>query len=336
MSKRQVYLFCVLITVFGWIYYKTHTIKPAPPLKTNSSNVSNVHTKSLLSWQGQSIEPEETYPTQSSSKMDIKYIMAGSYISPFSQDSNTDNLSSNYSAAKIEFQTGLKVVTYANLNNFNESATSSQFTCPPETPFAESYTLVNPLSSMQSYARGYRNACSFDGGGKAFSDLLYGDDQHVDPNNGSAITMSAFIPNTTPEGCNKPEYNFLIPLMIPESAIQVTPIYATTTDDSQIIGYKQTQQIQPNCLIICTKLINTYCAKLDKTMGYCDNIIVNAYLKQSIYLARNIAENFCACGISKEGWGKYSFTNAVDIESLITYSNQLSSVTCSNYATKDN
>ena len=335
MSKRQVYLFCVLITTLGWIYYKINTLKPALPLKTHSGNISNLHTKSLLNWQGQSIEQEHMYPTQSSSKMDIKYIMAGSYISPFSQHSNPDNLSSNYSAAKIEFQTGLKVVTYSNLNNFSESATSSQFICPPETPFAENYTLVNPLSNMQVYARGYRNACSFDGGGKAFSDLLYGDDQHVDPNNGNAITMSAFIPNTTPEGCNKPEYNFLIPLDIPESAVQVTPIYATATLESQIIGYLQTQQTQQNCLIIGTQLMKTYCTRLDKTMGYCDNIIVNAYLKHSTYLARNIAENFCACSISQEGWGNYSFTNAVNIESLINYNNPLSSVTCSNYATQD-
>jgi len=70
-------------------------------------------------------------------------------------------------------------------------------------------------------------------------------------------------------------------------------------------------------------------------MGYCDNTIVNAYLKRSIYLARNIAENFCACSISQEGWGNYSFTNAVDIESLIHYNNPLYSVTCSNYTTSD-
>lgn len=334
MSKRQVYLFCVLITTLGWIYYKINTLKPAPPLKTNSSNISNVHTKSLLNWQGQSIEQEHTYPTQSSSKMDIKYIMAGSYISPFSQHSNPDNLSSNYSAAKTEFKAGLKVVTYSNLNNLSESAASSRYICPPETPFAENYTLVNPLSNMQVYARGYRNACSLDGGGKAFSDLLYGDDQHVDPNNGRAITMSAFIPNTTPEGCNKPEYNFLIPLDIPESAVQVTPIYATATLERQIIGYQQTQQIQPNCIGICNNLIKTYCNKLDKTL-YCANIIVNAYLKKSVYLARNITENFCACSISSIGSPYPPFTNAIDVESLINYNNPLSSVTCSNYATQD-
>lgn len=333
MSKRQVYLFCVLITVFGWIYYKAHTLKPAP-LKTNSSNISNIHTKSLLSWQGQSVAAAQNYSTQNTTKMNIQNIMAGSYISPFSQHSNPDNLSSNYSAAKIEFQTGLKVVTYGNLNNFSESTTSSQFICPPETPFAENYTLINPLSNMQVYARGYRNACSFDGGGKAFSDLLYGDDQHVDPNNGSAITMSAFIPNTTPEGCNKPEYNFLIPLMIPESTIQVTPIYATATEDSQIIGYQQTQQIKPNCLTICNKLINTYCKQFGENMGYCENIVINAYFKTSIYLARNITENFCACSVSQMG-ATWSFTNAIDVESLINYNNPLSSVTCSNYATQD-
>ena len=333
MSKRQVYLFCVLITIFGWIYYKTHTIKPAPPLKTNSSNISNVHTKSLLSWQGQSIEPEQTYPTQSSSKMDIKYIMAGSYISPFSQHSNPDNLSSNYSAAKIEFQTGLKVVTYANLNNFNESATSSQFTCPPETPFAESYTLVNPLQNMYVSAKAYRNFCVYGGGGVAFSDILYGDDQHV----GSwdkANNMSAFVPVNTPEGCTVAENNIFVDILVPESTIKVTPIYADANPENQIIGYQQSQQIQPNCIAICNNLIKTYCNKLDKT-SYCANIIVNAYLKKSIYLARNITENFCACSIGYLD-SQYQFTNAVDIESLINYSNQLSSVTCSNYTTKDN
>lgn len=146
--------------------------------------------------------------------------------------------------------------------------------------------------------------------------------------------MSAFIPNTTPEGCNKPEYNFLIPLDIPESAVQVTPIYATATLERQIIGYQQTQQIQPNCIGICNNLIKTYCNKLDKTL-YCANIIVNAYLKKSVYLARNITENFCACSISSIGSPYPPFTNAIDVESLINYNNPLSSVTCSNYATQD-
>lgn len=334
MSKRQVYLFCVLITVLGWVYYKTHHLEPAPPLKTNPSNISKAHTKSLLNWQGQSIEHEQTYPTQSSSKMDIKYIMAGSYISPFSQHSNPDNLSSNYSATKTEFKAGLKVVTYSNLNNLSESAASSRFICPPDTPFAESYILVNPLQNVFVSAKAYRNFCVFGGGGIAFADILYGDDQHVDPNHGEANNASAFVPINTPEGCTVAENNIFVDILVPESNIQVTPIYAEANPKQQIIGYQQIQQIQPNCIVICNNLIKTYCNKLDKTL-YCANIIVNAYLKKSVYLARNITENFCACSISSIGSPYPPFTNAVDIESLIQYNNPLYSVTCSNYTTAD-
>ncbi|MBX9866396.1 MAG: hypothetical protein K2Y14_05735 [Burkholderiales bacterium] len=334
MSKRQVYLFCVLITVFGWIYYKTHTIKPALPLKTNPSNLSSLRTKSLLTWQGQSVAAAQNYSTQNTTKMNIQNIMAGSYISPFSQHSNPDNLSSNYSAAKIEFQTGLKVVTYSNLNNFSESSTSSRFICPPDTPFAESYILVNPLQNVFVSAKAYRNFCVFGGGGIAFADILYGDDQHVDPNHGEANNASAFVPVNTPEGCNVAENNIFVDILVPESTIQVTPIYAEANPEKQIIGYQQTQQIQPNCIGICNNLIKTYCNKLDKTL-YCANIIVNAYLKKSVYLARNITENFCACSISSIGSPYPPFTNAIDVESLINYNNPLSSVTCSNYATQD-
>lgn len=338
MYKRQLFLLCTIVVGTTLIYQRLIST-------TNSQNYNQVEekpktqilNKNLPTWQSIANKSIISSPPQSSIQLKTKYIMASSYIFPFVQNSATSSSNLNWSSAhKIDFQPGLKIMTYDNLDNFATGNTSSTFTCPPDTPFAESYTLANSTSSMSSYLRGYRNACAINGGGKAFSDILYGDDQHVDPNNGKAIAMSAFIPYTTPEGCNRPEYNFPVIIAIPESAILVTPIYADSTLESQIIGYTQTQAVQPNCQIICTTLVNTYCdKKLSDTIGYCGEFITSSYLKQSRYLARNISEKFCACGISNVGWGTYSFTNAVDVESLVNYSNPLKSVTCSNYSTRD-
>lgn len=338
MSKRQLFLFCAIsvgsILIYQCLIPTTNSQDSNAPDEAQKVNALNKNTDT---WQDVTRQNIISSSPQSSIQLKTKYIMASSYIFPFVQNSTSNSANLNWSSApKINFQPGLKIITYDNLDNFATGNTSSSFTCPPDTPFAESYTLANSTSNMSSFVRGYRNACAINGGGKAFSDILYGDDQHVDPNNGKAITMSAFVPYTTPEGCNRPEYNFPVIITIPESSIRVTPIYADSTLESQIIGYTQTQLIQPNCQIICTDLINTYCNKqLNETVGYCGEFVANSYLKQSTYLAHNISEQFCACSISKVGWGTYSFTNAVDIESLVNYSNPLKSVTCSNYSTRD-
>lgn len=339
MSKRQVILLCAIIVGISCIYYPKTPIATTP----NHPNLNKSNTQPPFQKSNSTTLNKTTFnqtnslPEHYINKLNSTYTMAGSYIFPFIQGSTNNTSNQNWnSAPKIEFQPGLKIITYDNLDNFASGNTSSTFTCPPDTPFAESYTLVNSTNNMYSNLRGYRNACAINGGGKAFSDILYGDDQHVDPNNGKASSMSAFVPYTTSEGCNRPEYNFPITVVIPESSIVVTPIYANSTLESQIIGYTQTQQVQPNCQIICTALVNTYCSKqLSETIGYCGEFITNSYLKQSTYLARNTSETFCACSISKAGWGTYAFTNAVDIESLINYSNPLKSVTCSNYSTRD-
>lgn len=336
MSKRQLFLLCAIVVGTTLIYQRLIST-------TSSQNYNQVEekpktqilNKNFPTWQSIANKSIISSPPQSSIQLKTKYIMASSYIFPFVQNSATSSSNLNWSSApKIDFQPGLKIMTYDNLDNFATGNTSSTFTCPPDTPFAESYTLANSTSNMSSYIRGYRNACIFGGAGKAFSDILYGDDQHVDPNHGSPINMSAFIPNTTPEGCNLPEYNFLTQITIPESSILVTPIYADSSLESQIIGYSQTQQVQPNCLSICTSLVKTYCEKFGEALGYCNNIVVNAYLKKSIYLARNIPENFCSCGTSFAG-STYIGTIAADVESLVNYSNPLRSVTCSNYSTRD-
>lgn len=338
MSKRQLFLFCAIIFGTILIYYRATPIISLQESKTNNrtQKIQQLN-KNSPTWQSVAEKNTISSSLQSPNQLRAKYIMASSYIFPFVQNSATSSSNLNWSSApKIDFQPGLKIITYDNLDNFATGNTSSTFTCPPDTPFAESYTLANSTSNMSSSVRGYRNACAINGGGKAFSDILYGDDQHVDPNNGKAVYMSAFIPYTTPEGCNRPEYDFPIIIKIPESSILVSPIYADSTLESQIIGYTQTQAIQPNCQIICITLVNTYCSKqLSETIGYCGEFITSSYLKQSTYLARNISEQFCACGISNVGWGTYSFTNAVDVESLVNYSNPLKSVTCSNYSTRD-
>ena len=363
MSKRQIYLCCILITVFGWIYYKAKPLKEPRP----TDSFSKAKTQNLRAWQNQNPKEQwSNYSTNTKNTIDNRSIarnniMAGSYVSPFTpssdlenpglkysaqkiefqnfisgnysspfeQSSNSENLNVNYSAQKIESQTTATVVTYA-LNNPNNNTTSSQFTCPAVTPFAQSYTLVKPLQNAHVSARAYRNYCVHGGGGLAFADILYGDDQHVDPSFGEANNASAFVPVNTPEGCTVAENNVFLDTLVPESTIQVTPIYANTNSSRHVIGYKQTQQVQPNCIKICNDLIKTYCNTLDQPLEYCENIIINAYLKKSTYLARNIAENFCACSISQKDWGSYSFTNVVDIGNLINYSNPLKTVTCSN------
>lgn len=334
MSKRQLFLLCAIIVGTILIYHHA-----TPIISSQDSNINGETqrlNKSSPTWQSNANKIIISSSLQSPNLIKTKYIMASSYIFPFVQNSATNNTNLNWSSApKIDFQPGLKIITYDNLDNFATGTTSSTFTCPPDTPFAESYTLANSTSNISSSVRGYRNACVFGGGGKAFSDILYGDDQHVDPNHGNPISMSAFIPNTTPEGCNLPEYNFLTQITIPESAILVTPIYADSALESQIIGYAQTQQVQPNCLSICNSLIKTYCNKFGEELGYCNNIVVNAYLKKSIYLARNISENFCTCAISFVGSTYPPNTIAADVESLINYSNPLKSVTCSNYSARD-
>lgn len=336
MSKRQLLLLCSIIVGTILIYHLTTPITSSQKSKTNNKTQKiQQPNKNSPTWQSIADKITISSSLQSPNQLKTKYIMASSYIFPFVQNSATSSSNLNWSSTpKIDFQPGIKIITYDNLDNFATGNTSSTFTCPPDTPFAESYTLANSTSNMSSYIRGYRNACIFGGAGKAFSDILYGDDQHVDPNHGSPINMSAFIPNTTPEGCNLPEYNFLTQITIPESSILVTPIYADSSLESQIIGYSQTQQVQPNCLSICTRLVKTYCEKFGEALGYCNNIVVNAYLKKSIYLARNIPENFCSCGTSFAG-STYIGTIAADVESLVNYSNPLKSVTCSNYSTRD-
>ena len=216
--------------------------------------------------------------------------------------------------------------------NNMESTNSSSFVCPHDLPFAISYQLESTTQRKTLYGQVYKNVCYNNppGSKDANNDLLYGENQNID-SNGKAEQMTAFKPIDQPEGCHLAINNIQAPIKISESATIVTPITTIVNNESITIGYKQTTNLNINCLQICNSMLNHLCAAGDSiNISYCKQTITAAYQRSTTYYLRNIQQNFCACQVYSSLYGGYSFTNAVDIESAINYHNQLSSVTCSN------
>lgn len=231
--------------------------------------------------------------------------------------------SSQYRAQLATFTTGIEI---------NESG--SAFICPSDLPYAVSYQLTNPvatnmqggaLESPVMYARGYKNDC---GWSEKKYDLLYGGDQHVDWQ-GSAQQLTAFIPGYLPEGCSS-GLGAKQPVIFKASATTIeSPIYGKINNQTQAVGYTQQTVIAPiDCQQVCNTMLDYYC-NADPSMGYCGQMILNAYYIEGVYKKRNIPEYFCSCKI-KDLPGNYIFTNAVDVESAVKYNNPLKNVTCSN------
>lgn len=236
---------------------------------------------------------------------------------------NLDSLSSNL------FHTP-RTVTFNNLTNNMTESNSSNFICPHDLPFAISYQLESTTQRKTFYGQVYKNACIEQLGGSANNDILYGENQNID-SFGKTEQMTAFKPINQPEGCHLAINNIKAPIKISESATIITPITTIVNDKPIIIGYKQTTNLNINCLNICNSMLNTICAAGDTiNITYCKQTITAAYQRSTVYYLRNLRQNFCACQVYSPLYGGYSFTNAVDIESAITYHNRLSSVTCSN------
>lgn len=236
---------------------------------------------------------------------------------------NLDSLSSNL------FHTP-RTVTFNNLTNNMAESNSSNFICPHDLPFAISYQLESTTQRKTLYGQVYKNACIEQPGGSANNDILYGENQNID-SFGKTEQMTAFKPINQPEGCHLAINNIKAPIKISESATIITPITTIVNDKPIIIGYKQTTNLNINCLNICNSMLNTICAAGDTiNITYCKQTITAAYQRSTVYYLRNLRQNFCACQVYSPLYGGYSFTNAVDIESAITYHNRLSSVTCSN------
>lgn len=195
-------------------------------------------------------------------------------------------------------------------------------------PCAISYTLESDIHNMQIYGQKYSNACFENPGGKANDDILYGDNQNID-NFGSAASMSSFIPKYLANGCHSPANNVMIPIKIDKVSIKVTPIVGEVDKVSSVIGFSQSSEININCNQICNDMLKQSCLI---ESDYCAEFISAAYQRSSVYLLRKIPEYFCACQITNSAQ-KYSFTQAVDIESAINYNNPLSNVVCSNFPT---
>lgn len=223
-------------------------------------------------------------------------------------------------------------VTQTYINEIIIGINSSRFTCPTNLPYAISYTLQNENSDKNAtvMTQGYTNGCSKGAGGQAFSDLLYGMNQQPNDNYGKASELTAFIPKNIPEGCtNGPWSNQSITINF-EADTEITPQIRKVDGQSAIVGFEEVTMNRINCTNVCKNLIAAYC-EADQSKGYCGEVVVSAYKIKSVYLARNISENFCSCSIAAPDWdASWAFTNAVDIESAVTHNNILTSVTCSN------
>ncbi len=242
---------------------------------------------------------------------------------------NLDSLSSNL------FRTP-RTVTFNNLTQNVESSATSSFICPHDLPFAISYQLESTVQRKILYGQVYKNACIGQPGGSANNDILYGENQNID-SFGKTEQMTAFKPINQPEGCHLALNNIKAPIKISESTTLITPVTTIVNDKAITIGYKQTTNLNINCLQICNSMLNSICAAGDTiNITYCKQTITAAYQRSTVCYLRNTRQNFCACQVYNPPTDKdssYQFTNAVDIENAINYHNQLSSVTCSNYPT---
>ncbi|MBX9598235.1 MAG: hypothetical protein K2X04_06635 [Burkholderiales bacterium] len=305
-------------------------------LEADSSKQNTIHTKlqNQLA-QNKLLTLIQDKPTSSNDKLRSKRTaladfaaLHSSMILPYGENhsSTTDSSATPYSLGSNLFHPR-RTVTFNNLTNNMEPTNSSSFTCPHDLPFAIDYQLESTTQSKTLYGQVYKNVCMGQPGGSANNDILYGENQNID-SFGKTEQMTAFKPIDQPEGCHLAINNIKASIKISENTTIVTPVTTIVDNKPITIGYKQTTNLNINCLQICNSMLNHICAAGDSiNITYCKQSISAAYQRSNIYYLRNIRQNFCACEVNS---GDYKFTNAVDIESAISYYNRLSAVTCSN------
>ena len=262
-------------------------------------------------------------PWSDGSKSDTQILVQSHNSRAAGSSGNNINGKSQYGASYQTFTSGINLVD-----------NGSSFVCPANLPYVVNHVLTYSRSDVADgvaesptiYARGYMNSCGFSDVTR--SDLLYGSDQHSDFN-GKASNLSAFVPNTIPNGCNT-GVAAAQPVIVKISAQTVeSPIYAQVNNKIQIVGYQQTTTPQVDCNKICNAMLDNYC-NADSSMGYCGEIIVNSYYVKGTYNLRKRPEHFCSCGVEDLAYPGQPFTNAVDVESAVKYNNPIKSITCSN------
>lgn len=325
MKKR--YLLLVLIGLIA-LHYKSdvpNNSQRRAPFKS----VDHISHKTQLI-HSSSIQLRSSEPLISSTLTQAFKHLGYTIIFPFSKDKTT--LSTNLDNLQIIASNpqNRKVQVFSGLTNQTTAESSSSFNCPRQLPFATSYTLESSINNIIEYGQIYKNAC-YDipkGSGSQSNDLLYGASQQVS-SFGSAENLSAFIPVDAPGGCLSSKNKYLVDIAIPESAVVVTPIMQSIGAESVVMGFIQTISLNIDCDKICNHMLNNLCAS---DWSYCGQKIAASYYRQNTYFAANIKENFCSCSIQGQYAGKpYYFTNVVDLENVINYTNRLNSVTCSNY-----
>lgn len=324
---KKSYLLLVLIGLIA-LYYKSDAPDNTEKRNTFKSANHTRHKTQLIHTSSAQLKSSASLVSNTLTQA-FKHL-GYTIIFPFSNDRTT--LSSNLDSLQIiaNNSQNRKVQTFSRLTNQTPSESSSSFTCPRQLPFATSYTLESSITNIIEYGQIYKNACyDIPKGSKSQSnDLLYGDSQIID-SNGTAANLTAFIPVDAPGGCLSSKNKYLVDISIPESNIIVTPITQSIGTESIVTGFNQTINLNIDCNKVCNHMLNNLCAN---DWSYCGQTVAASYYRKNTYLAANIQENFCACSIQGQYAGKsYFFTNAVDLENVINYTNRLSSVTCSNY-----
>ena len=206
---------------------------------------------------------------------------------------------------------------------------AESFICPESYPIALNYNLLANESWLTG--RGYRNACAFSGGHQAFGDLLYGSNQWQNYT-GDYNDLTAFIPWDTVEGCK--EDNFLIPLEKSVALESVVKLINQGTGEQ--VGFQVESiglnQLNKRCFSYCQNLLDTYCEKLPPDAYYCQNTLSEAYYRESKYNVRNLKEHYCVCKLKSDvaEYGVSYFNQAIDINSVVSYTGRLKKVSCTN------
>ena len=89
-------------------------------------------------------------------------------------------------------------------------------------------------------------------------------------------------------------------------------------------------QLNKRCFSYCQNLLDTYCEKLPPDAYYCQNTLSAAYYRESKYNVRNLKERYCVCKLKSdvEGYGVSYFNQVIDINSVMSYTAKLKSVSC--------
>lgn len=347
MLKKVFLLLTILITLLL-------VIKIIEPNSDASTNLST--SKAKNSFFGNSQNKPAHHDVNSQPRLAQKHPIGGTMILPWRDD--LDDLAGEYYESNQILQNLTSAGRYASISDFSDEASqssayqaektetftsgilvnesSSGFVCPSNLPYAVNFKFTNPpqnqsdtssfTESQTIYARGYMNSCGY--GAAPKPDLLYGQDQYSETY-GNAKNMTAFVPSSLPEGCGsgvsaKQPVIFKIRAVTTES-----PTLMLMNRKYHVVGYTQQTIVSPvDCNKVCNTMLDYYC-NADPEMGYCGEIVLDAYRISSTYKARNLPEDFCSCKVKFLTYDG-AFTNAVDIESAVKYNNPLKSVTCSN------